>query len=127
MACMGMHAVGLLMLAYAVALPMVIAFAALHGTAWGLRGPLMQALRADYFGRRAFGMIMGLSSMITTIGNFAGPLVAGSLADLTGGYELGFTVLAILAGLASVFFFLATPPKPPARLAAARASAGLGA
>ena len=28
----------------------VIAFALLHGTAWGLRGPFMQAIRADYFG-----------------------------------------------------------------------------
>jgi sugar phosphate permease len=126
MACMGMHALGLLMVAYAVALPMVVAFAVLHGTAWGLRGPLMQALRADYFGRRSFGMIMGLSSMITTVGNFAGPLVAGSLADITGGYETGFTVLAVLAALASVFFFLATPPKPPARLGTPRATAEVG-
>lgn len=120
MACMGAHCVGLLMVAYAVTLPMVIAFAVLHGTAWGLRGPLMQALRADYFGRKSFGMIMGFSSMITTVGNLSGPLVAGILADRTGSYEAGFTVLAILAALASVFFLLATPPRPPERIRALR-------
>jgi sugar phosphate permease len=45
--CMLMHAGGLLLLAYAVAAPMVLAFAVLHGAAWGLRGPFMQAMRAE--------------------------------------------------------------------------------
>ena len=120
MACMGAHCVGLLMVAYAASLPLVIGFAVLHGTAWGLRGPLMQALRADYFGRKSFGMIMGFSSMITTFGNLSGPLIAGILADRTGSYESGFTVLAILAALASVFFLLATPPKAPERIRLAK-------
>jgi MFS family permease len=120
MACMGAHCVGLLMVAYATALPMVIGFAILHGTAWGLRGPLMQALRADYFGRKSFGMIMGFSSMITTFGNLSGPLIAGILADTTDSYKTGFTVLAVLAALASVFFLFATPPKDPDRVTEAR-------
>jgi MFS family permease len=118
MVCMGAHCVGLLMVAYAVTLPMVFAFAVLHGTAWGLRGPMMQAMRADYFGRHSFGTIMGISTMITTLGNISGPLIAGVLADRTGSYEAGFTVLAVLAALASVFFLLAKPPKPPARILA---------
>jgi MFS family permease len=96
----------------------VFAFAVLHGTAWGLRGPMMQAMRADYFGRHSFGTIMGISTMITTLGNISGPLIAGVLADRTGSYEAGFTVLAVLAALASVFFLLAKPPKPPARILA---------
>ncbi|NDI23640.1 MAG: MFS transporter, partial [Betaproteobacteria bacterium] len=50
--CMVMHASGLLMLAWSQATWMLIAFAMLHGAAWGLRGPFMQALRADYFGRK---------------------------------------------------------------------------
>jgi len=29
---------------------MVVVFAVLHGLAWGVRGPLMAARRADYFG-----------------------------------------------------------------------------
>ena len=33
-----------------------------HGLAWGIRGPLMVALRADYFGPKSFGTIMGVSS-----------------------------------------------------------------
>ena len=55
--CMLMHAVGLLMLTYATGPVMLVVFAALHGVAWGLRGPFMQAIRADYFGREAKEML----------------------------------------------------------------------
>ncbi len=113
-ACMLAHAVGLLLLTYAVSLPMVIVFAALHGTAWGLRGPFMQAMRADYFGRSAIGMILGLSFMIIVVGQVGGPIVPGIFADITGDYRMGFTILAILAGLGSGFFLLARKPKRPA-------------
>jgi sugar phosphate permease len=114
-ACMLGHALGLLLLTYAVSLWMVIAFAVLHGTAWGLRGPFMQAIRADYFGRSAIGMILGLSFMIIVIGQVGGPMIAGILADVTGNYRTGFTVLALVAGVGSVFFVLARRPAPPLR------------
>ncbi|MGP1679506.1 MAG: MFS transporter, partial [Burkholderiales bacterium] len=100
--CMLMHAAGLLMLTYAAGPVMLATFALLHGGAWGLRGPMMQAIRADYFGRRSIGMILGLSAMIIVIGQIGGPMVAGVLADLTGNYRAGFTVLAVLAGLGSL-------------------------
>ncbi len=109
--CMLMHAAGLLMLTYATGPMMLVAFAVLHGSAWGLRGPFMQAIRADYFGRRSIGMILGLSSIIVVIGQIGGPMVAGVLADLTGNYRAGFTVLAVLAGLGSLFFLLAKRPE----------------
>jgi sugar phosphate permease len=114
-ACMLMHASALLLLTFAAIapLPMVVAFAVLHGIAWGLRGPFMQALRADYFGPSAIGMILGLSFLVLMIGQIGGPLIAGVLADLTGNYTIGFTVLAVLAALGSLFFYAATkPPRP---------------
>ena len=108
--CMLMHGVGLLLLTFAANLYWVVAFAILHGAAWGLRGPLMQAIRADYFGRSAIGMIMGLSALIIAMGQVAGPMVAGLLADLTGNYRSGFTVLALIATSGSLLFFLARKP-----------------
>jgi MFS family permease len=113
-ACMLMHMSGLLLLTYAFSLAMVVGFAVLHGVAWGLRGPFMQALRADYFGRSAIGMILGLSFLIIMVGQVGGPMIAGLLADLTGNYRAGFTVLALLAGLGSVFFLAAKKPVRPA-------------
>jgi MFS family permease len=114
-ACMLMHMLGLLSLTYASGAAWVVAFAALHGVAWGLRGPFMQAIRADYFGRSAIGMILGLSFMIIVIGQVGGPMIAGILADVTGNYRTGFTVLALVAGVGSVFFVLARRPAPPLR------------
>lgn len=108
--CMLMHAVGLLLLTFAANPYWVGAFAILHGIAWGLRGPFMQAIRADYFGRSAIGMIMGLSAIVIALGQVAGPMVAGVLADLTGNYRAGFTVLALIAASGSLLFILARKP-----------------
>lgn len=118
-ACMLGHGFGLLMLTYASGSAMLAAFALLHGMAWGLRGPLMQAIRADYFGRRSIGMIMGLSSVVIAVGQVGGPLVAGAFADLTGDYRLGYTLLAVLALGGSFAFLLARPPVLPGPTAAA--------
>ena len=112
-ACMFMHMAGLLALTYAVNHAMVIAFAVMHGFGWGLRGPFMQALRADYFGRSAIGMILGLSFMIVVLGQIGGGMISGILADATGNYRAGFTVVALLAGLGSVFFLIAKKPVLP--------------
>jgi len=109
--CMLGHMLGLLLLTYATHPAQVVAFAILHGMAWGLRGPLMQSIRADYFGRNAIGMILGLSSVIIALGQIAGPMVAGILADLTGNYRTGFTVLALTAGCGSLLFLFAVRPQ----------------
>ena len=109
--CMLGHMLGLLLLTYATHPAQVAAFAILHGMAWGLRGPLMQSIRADYFGRNAIGMILGLSSVIIALGQIAGPMVAGILADLTGNYRTGFTVLALTAGCGSLLFLFAVRPQ----------------
>ena len=111
--CMLAHALGLLCLTYATGMSGLVAFAAFHGLAWGLRGPFMLAIRADYFGRQAIGVIMDISAAIVAVGQVAGPLVAGVLADLTGNYRLGFTVLAVLSAMGSVSFMLATRPVRP--------------
>jgi MFS family permease len=107
------HATALLVLTYAVNDLMIWAFVPLHGLAWGVRGPILQSMRADYFGPTHFGTIMGFSSMIMMIGMITGPLLAGFMFDRTGAYTAGFTILAIAAGLGSVFIYLATPPAPP--------------
>ncbi|MGF1596373.1 MAG: MFS transporter [Acidimicrobiales bacterium] len=109
------HMAGLLLLTYATSRWMIWLFIPLHGLAWGIRGPLMQALRADYFGATSFGKIMGLSSLVVMLGMIGGPLLAGILADTTGSYRLGFTILAFLAGAGLTFFVLASPPSPPGR------------
>ena len=110
--CMLGHATALLVLAVASAYWMVLAFAVLHGLSWGMRGPLMAAIRADYFGSASFGTITGVSSMIVMFGMILGPLVAGVLSDRTGSYVPGFSRLAALAAAGSVAFARAKRPAP---------------
>lgn len=112
-ACMMGHSFGLLLVAYATSVAMVIAFALLHGLAWGMRGPMMVALRADYFGPSSFGTIMGFSSLIVMFGMSSGALIAGYMADISGNYQSGFSLLAAGAFLGSFCFLLAKPPERP--------------
>ena len=115
-ACMLGHAAALLFLTFAQGLWMVLTFAVLNGFAWGARVPVIIAMRAEYFGPRSYGTIMGFSSLVVAGGSIAGPLLAGLSFDVTGSYAIGFTGLAVLAGLGS--FFLISLPDPPPRATA---------
>ena len=110
------HAVGLIILANATTILPVYLFAMLHGTAWGVRGPLMTTIRADYFGRASFATIMGFSSLVVMLGMTGGPLFAGFMADIFDGYRIPFMIIAAITGLGCFFFAIAGPPKPPTRL-----------
>lgn len=112
--CMLMHSFGLLGLTYATGPWMLGSCILLHGVGWGLRGPFMQAIRADYFGRNSIGVILGLSTLITVFGNIGGPIIAGLFADYYGNYTAGFTLLATLALFGGLFFLMAKPPTLPA-------------
>ena len=106
-----MHGSGLLAMVYFDSWITIGVFVVLHGLAWGARGPQMAALRADYFGSSSFGPIMGISSLIITVFAVAGPVLAGFLADRTGDFKLGFTILSLGTIVGFVFFVFATPPK----------------
>lgn len=111
--CLVGQMVGLVALAVATSLPLILFFVVVNGLAWGVRGPLMAAIRADYFGRASFATIFGFSLTVVTIAGVIGPLFAGFMADQRGDYRLGFTVLALVAGAGSVFFLLARKPALP--------------
>lgn len=115
MLCMIGHAVAVLLLAFFNNTLAVIAFALIHGLSWGVRGPLMVALRADYFGPSSFGKIMGMSSLIVMMGMAIGPIVVGYLADLYGNYRAGFSFLAGGSAVGMLCFWLVKPPKRPDR------------
>jgi MFS family permease len=104
------HSLAIFVLAMAATLPMVYLAVAINGTAWGLRAPLQMAIRADYFGRRSFGTIMGFSSLVIMSGMIVGPTFSGVMYDQTGSYQTSFLVLAVFAALGAVLFAFARPP-----------------
>jgi MFS family permease len=107
---MVVQALGLALLAQATSVSAVMLFAVMHGLAWGIRGPLMGSVRADYFGTRYFGSIMGASMMVLIVGDVIGPILTGTLADRFGDYRVGFSVIAGMALVASLGFWFARPP-----------------
>lgn len=109
--CMLTHMVALLLLAFATSLWMIIAFALLNGLAWGARVPVIVSMRAEYFGSRSFGSIMGISSLVVTGGSVLAPVLAGWSFDVLGSYTLSFTVLALVAGMGSLFLVFTPPPS----------------
>ena len=112
--CMVGHCAALIMMATAGSGIIIAAAAMLHGVSWGVRGPLMMAIRADFYGMRNFGKIMGYSSAIIMVGPLIGPALAGGLNDHFGGYTEAFTLVGTLTGISTVFFLLARkPPLPP--------------
>ncbi len=108
--CMLGHGGALLLIALATTTTAVAAFALLHGLAWGMRGPQMVALRADYFGSSSFGTIIGFSSLVVMLGMAGGPIIAGYMADVLGDYRAAFALLAALSLLGSLCFLAARPP-----------------
>ncbi len=111
--CMWLHAIALLVFAFATTRLEAMLFALLHGSGWGMRGLLVNAIRADYFGRASYASITGFNSLIVMIGMTIGPLFAGFLYDLVGDYHTAFLVLSFLAALGSTAFFLAREPLRP--------------
>jgi MFS family permease len=108
--CMIGHAIGLALLAFASNAYMLAAFSIIHGTSWGMRGPMMQAMRADYFGSKSIGMILGIASLVIVLGQVGGPMIAAVMADLTGNYQAGFLLLAAMVSIGSLFFAFAKKP-----------------
>jgi len=81
------------------------------GLSWGMRGPMMTAIRADYFGSASFGTIMGFSSLIVMFGMTLGPIFSGYLADVQGDYYFAFLSLAGVSLLGALSFYAARPPR----------------
>lgn len=57
--------------------------------------PLIGMIYGQRFGVRSFGRVVGLVTMILTIGGF-GPLIAGAVFDATGNYDAAFMLFLVL-------------------------------
>ena len=91
-----------------------LVFAMLWGLGFGGRTPMLHALRGEFFGRKHFGVILGMSAFPMAMGMMATPYVVGQVFYRSGTYE---TVLYTLAGACLVAAFtilLATKPARPA-------------
>ncbi|MEC9321310.1 MAG: MFS transporter [Chloroflexota bacterium] len=93
--------------------PMAVLFAVIYGIGFGGRAPITTSMRGEYFGRRSFGKIMGISAVPMMLMTMTGPIVAGSFFDQDGDYTRAFLLLATVGFTGSLIFIFATKPIHP--------------
>ena len=73
---------------------------------------MMQSLiTGECFGLISFATVSGLAGLFTMCGAAFGPMLAGFIYDVTGSYQLAFTIFAILSTTAIMVIYFARPPK----------------
>ncbi len=106
-----LQGMGILVIALFDTVPMAYVFALMYGIGFGGRSPLTTAIRGDYFGRKAFATIMGISQLPMNIAMIFAPLFAGYMFDTTGTYIVPFTTFAVLSFMGAVLMLFVRKPK----------------
>ena len=109
---LAIQGIALTIIAFADTILLAYIFALLYGIGFGGRNPLTTAIRGEYFGRKAFATIMGISQFPMNIGMIGAPLFAGYMFDTTNSYVIPFSVFAILTFFgAFLMLFVKKPQK----------------
>ncbi|MBI4281942.1 MAG: MFS transporter [Chloroflexi bacterium] len=107
----GLAALGSLILAYVTEWWHLVFFVIIYGVGWGGGATLMSIVRAEYFGRRAFGTISGMMDFVQMFGLVLGPVFAGFVYDVTESYYLAFMLFAIVGALGAAVMMFLRPPR----------------
>ena len=102
-----------LVLAQAAGYLGALAFALLWGFGCGGRTPMLHAMRGSYFGRRHFGVILGMSAFPMALGMMAAPVIVGRVFDTTGTYRTALFFLAAACLVAAMTITFPTRPQTP--------------
>ena len=108
-----LQALSLVLLSAAVGYVGALAFALIWGIGFGGRTPILHAMRGDYFGRKHFGVILGMSAFPMALGMMATPVIVGRVYDNTGSYDSSLFTLAGSCVIAAATILLATKPATP--------------
>jgi len=87
----------LILLQFTSGIWMLFIFAAVYGFAHGGFFTVMSPMIAEYFGMTYHGQLFGFVLFMGTIGATLGPILAGYIFDITGGYETAFIALTVFA------------------------------
>jgi MFS family permease len=110
---MCLQGVAMLVFAVTVSAPLAFLFAVIYGIGFGGRTPVLHSLRGEYFGRKSFGTILGMSNVVMNIGMLISPVVLGYLFDVQHTYRYGMLGLGFIAMAGGVMALFATRPRLP--------------
>jgi len=108
---LAIQGIAITIIAFADSVLLAYIFALLYGIGFGGRNPLTTAIRGEYFGRKAFATIMGLSQFPMNIGMIGAPLFAGYMFDTTNSYVIPFSVFAILTFFGAFLMLFVKKPR----------------
>ena len=108
-----LQGVSMVVLAQSVSYWGALVFAILWGIGFGGRTPMLHSMRGDYFGRKHFGVILGMSAFPMAMGMMITPVIVGRVFDTTGTYVNSLYTLAAACAFAAVTILLATKPATP--------------
>ena len=109
------QAAGVVVLTQANSIATLSIFAVMFGVGMGGRNPLTVSIRGDYFGRRSFGKILGLSTVPMNVLLLISSPLAGYMRDVQGTYTDAFLLLAALNFLGGLCFLAARRPRWPSQ------------
>jgi MFS family permease len=109
-ACYSGCALSLIILLSSNTVPFVFLFAIAYGVTLGGDMVVRELVWANYYGRTFLGTIRGVIMPANLISMAGGPLFAAWLRDITGDYQVPYTVFLIASVVGTVFIFLAKPP-----------------
>ncbi len=85
-------------------------FVVTYGIGWGGGATVMSVVRADYFGRKAFGTISGMMDAVQMFGLVLGPVFAGWVFDQYNSYFLAFMLFTAAGIVSTLLMVLIRPP-----------------
>jgi OFA family oxalate/formate antiporter-like MFS transporter len=91
----------------------VFVYAIVYGVALGGDMVLKELVWADYFGRTFLGTIRGVTMPANLIAVAGGPLFAAWLRDVTGSYQLPYTIFFVAVLVGTSVICLTKPPRKP--------------
>lgn len=86
-------------------------FAVIYGFTHGGIFTVISPIIAEYFGIQSHGLLFGVAAFAGTVGGFIGPILAGSVFDITGSYRMAFWGYVIVASI-GLGLSLSLPPTP---------------
>jgi len=107
-------AFGVVVLALANTIGWLLVYIVIYGAAFGTGASLAASVRAEYFGRRAFGVISAAQGIPGLAGAAFGPLAAGLIYDRAHNYQLAFAIVAGLYVLSAATLSLTPRPSQTA-------------
>jgi MFS family permease len=111
-----MLGVGIILILMAGSLATMYGAIFLFGIGVGGVVTVQEVVWADYFGRMTLGMVRSIGRPFTIVFSAGGPVFAGVAYDVSGDYQLPFTIFVATYFVAAVLVLVTPEPEPPSSL-----------